>query len=72
VVPADDKEDARVIVSQIVVDALSNLKMAYPRTTPKRARELKGSARKPLILSADYDRFAQIWENESLAAWCLP
>jgi PPK2 family polyphosphate:nucleotide phosphotransferase len=40
-VPADDKDDARLIVSQIVLDSLDELKMAYPRTTPKRERELK-------------------------------
>lgn len=41
VVPADDKENARLIVSRIVVDALSELKMAYPGTDAKRRRELK-------------------------------
>ena len=41
VVPADDKENARLIVSQIVLDALNELKMAYPRTTAKRRRELE-------------------------------
>ena len=41
VVPADDKENARLIVSQIVMDALDDLKMAYPKTTAKRRRELK-------------------------------
>jgi PPK2 family polyphosphate:nucleotide phosphotransferase len=41
VVPADDKENARLIVSQIVLDALKELKMAYPKTTAKRRRELK-------------------------------
>ena len=41
VVPADDKENARLIVSQIVLDALKDLKMAYPKTTAKRRRELK-------------------------------
>jgi PPK2 family polyphosphate:nucleotide phosphotransferase len=41
VVPADDKENARLIVSQIVVDALDGLKMAYPKTTPKRRLELQ-------------------------------
>ena len=40
-VPADDKENARLIVSQIVMDALSDLKMAYPKTTAKRLRELE-------------------------------
>ena len=47
VVPADDKENARLIVSQIVLDALDELKMAYPKTTAKRRRELK-SIRKGL------------------------
>jgi PPK2 family polyphosphate:nucleotide phosphotransferase len=40
VVPADDKENARLIVSQIVLDALDDLKMSYPETTPARRREL--------------------------------
>jgi PPK2 family polyphosphate:nucleotide phosphotransferase len=41
VVPADDKENARLIVSQIVLEALNELKMAYPKTTAKRQEELK-------------------------------
>jgi PPK2 family polyphosphate:nucleotide phosphotransferase len=41
VVPADDKENARLIVSQIVLDALNGLKMVYPKTTAKRRREFK-------------------------------
>ena len=41
IVPADDKENARLIVSRIVLDALEDLKMAYPKTTAKRRRELK-------------------------------
>jgi PPK2 family polyphosphate:nucleotide phosphotransferase len=41
VVPADDKENARLIVSQVVLDALGELKMAYPKTTPKRRLELQ-------------------------------
>jgi polyphosphate kinase 2 (PPK2 family) len=47
IVPADDKENARLIVSRIVLDALIDLKMAYPKTTPKREQELK-SIRKQL------------------------
>ncbi|MEO6277030.1 ADP-polyphosphate phosphotransferase [Roseateles sp.] len=31
VVPADDKRNARLIVSQVVVDALAGLKMSYPK-----------------------------------------
>ena len=41
VVPADDKENARLIVSQIVLEALGGLKMAYPRSTAKRRLELQ-------------------------------
>jgi PPK2 family polyphosphate:nucleotide phosphotransferase len=41
VVPADDKENARLIVSQIVVDTLQGLKMHYPKTTAERATELQ-------------------------------
>ena len=47
VVPADDKENARLLVSQIALDALNELNMAYPKTTAKRRRELK-SIRKRL------------------------
>jgi PPK2 family polyphosphate:nucleotide phosphotransferase len=41
VVPADDKENARLIVSRIVLDELNELKMAYPKTTAKHRLELK-------------------------------
>ena len=40
VVPADDKENARLIVSSIVLDAMEDLKMTYPKTTSAREREL--------------------------------
>lgn len=41
VVPADDKENARLIVSQILLDSLNGLKMEYPTTTEKRRQELE-------------------------------
>ena len=41
VVPADDKENARLIVSRIVLDTLEALKMTYPKTSAKRRRELR-------------------------------
>jgi PPK2 family polyphosphate:nucleotide phosphotransferase len=47
VVPADDKENARLVVSQIVLDTLKELKMAYPKPTEKRRLELQ-SIRKQL------------------------
>ncbi len=40
-VPADDKENARLIVSQIVVNALNGLKMSYPTATAKHKEELE-------------------------------
>jgi PPK2 family polyphosphate:nucleotide phosphotransferase len=41
IVPADDKENARLIVSQIVLDIFDDLKMSYPKTTAKRQHELE-------------------------------
>src|SRR5271163_3780816 len=40
-VPADDKENARLIIARIVLDTLESLKMAYPKTTAKRRQELR-------------------------------
>jgi PPK2 family polyphosphate:nucleotide phosphotransferase len=40
-VPADDKENARLIVSQVILDTLEELKMDYPKTTAKRRHELE-------------------------------
>ena len=41
IVPADDKRNARLIVSQIVLDSLKDLKMSYPVVSAARKRELK-------------------------------
>jgi PPK2 family polyphosphate:nucleotide phosphotransferase len=40
VVPADDKENARLIISRTVLDTLKSLKMRYPETDDKRRQEL--------------------------------
>lgn len=40
VVPADDKENARLIISKIVVETLASLKMQYPETNSARQKEL--------------------------------
>jgi PPK2 family polyphosphate:nucleotide phosphotransferase len=40
VVPADDKENARLIVSEIVVDTLKGLEISYPKTSDERHQEL--------------------------------
>jgi PPK2 family polyphosphate:nucleotide phosphotransferase len=41
VVPADNKQNARLIVSRIVLDTLGGLKMTYPKTSTKRRQELE-------------------------------
>jgi PPK2 family polyphosphate:nucleotide phosphotransferase len=41
VVPADDKENARLIVSQIILDTFDGLKMTYPKADAKRRKELQ-------------------------------
>jgi PPK2 family polyphosphate:nucleotide phosphotransferase len=41
VVPADDKPNARLIVSQIVLDALKSLKMEFPKMTKEHLKELR-------------------------------
>ncbi len=40
-VPADDKENARLIIAKIVVDTLAGLRMAYPEPDAARRRELR-------------------------------
>jgi PPK2 family polyphosphate:nucleotide phosphotransferase len=40
VIPADDKENARLIVSRVLLDAFESLKMTYPKASAKRRREL--------------------------------
>jgi PPK2 family polyphosphate:nucleotide phosphotransferase len=41
VVPADDKQNARLIVSRIVLDAIEGLQLSYPKTSAARRRELR-------------------------------
>ena len=41
VVPADDKYNARLIISRVVIDALRGLKMSYPKMTRTRRDELQ-------------------------------
>jgi len=51
VVPADDKKNARLIVSRIIVDTLAALKMHYPKLSESRLRELR-SIRRQLTKSS--------------------
>jgi PPK2 family polyphosphate:nucleotide phosphotransferase len=48
IVPADDKESTGLIISRAVLDALEGLKMAYPKSSPQRRRELL-AIRKQLV-----------------------
>jgi PPK2 family polyphosphate:nucleotide phosphotransferase len=45
VVPADDKQNAHLIVSQIILDTFEALQLAYPETTKRRRRELQSIRR---------------------------
>src|SRR5262249_48343799 len=46
IVPADDKENARLMVSRIILDTLEGLDMRYPATSPERKRELQAIRRR--------------------------
>jgi PPK2 family polyphosphate:nucleotide phosphotransferase len=48
IVPADDKQNTGLIISRIMLDALQELKMAYPKSTPERRKDLQ-SIRKQLM-----------------------
>jgi PPK2 family polyphosphate:nucleotide phosphotransferase len=46
VVPADDKLNARLIISQVVCEALKELKLEYPKAGQARLKELQGLKRR--------------------------
>jgi PPK2 family polyphosphate:nucleotide phosphotransferase len=41
VIPADDKMNAQLLISQVLVETMGGLKMAYPEPTPERRAELQ-------------------------------
>ena len=41
IIPADDKENARLIISKIILDTLKGLKMQYPKTSKTHRKELE-------------------------------
>ncbi len=55
VVPADDKKNARLIVSEIILDTMRSLKMTYPKTDAKRRDELLASRERLLAEGGDED-----------------
>jgi hypothetical protein len=40
VVPADDKHNARLIISRVVIETMKGLRMGYPKISGARRREL--------------------------------
>jgi len=48
IVPADDKENARLIISKIVLDTFEDFKMEYPKASAERVEELQ-TIRKQLV-----------------------
>jgi len=47
IIPADDKENARLIISQVILDTFNKFKMSYPEATKSHRKELQ-SIRKEL------------------------
>ena len=48
VIPADDKENARLLISQIILDSLEGMGMSYPMLSAEREQELQ-KIRKQLV-----------------------
>jgi len=48
VVPADDKENARLIISEIVLETIKSLKLSYPKPSAEHLRDLQ-AIRKQLV-----------------------
>ena len=40
-VPADDKQNAHLIISEVILDVLKSLRMTYPRSERARQREMR-------------------------------
>jgi PPK2 family polyphosphate:nucleotide phosphotransferase len=51
VIPADDKDNAHVIISQVVLDTLAKLRLSFPAASPERRRELL-AMRRQLVKSS--------------------
>ncbi|HEX7858742.1 MAG TPA: ADP-polyphosphate phosphotransferase [Verrucomicrobiae bacterium] len=48
IIPADDKKNARLIISRTIIDTLRRLKMSYPKPTPAQLADLQ-ARRKELL-----------------------
>ena len=45
IIPADDKKNARLIISSILLENFKSLDMSFPRSTPEHQKELKQMAK---------------------------
>ena len=45
IVPADDKQNARLVISHVIIDALGQLKMSYPRPDKGRGEDMRAIRR---------------------------
>jgi hypothetical protein len=44
-VPADDKANARLIISNAIIETLKSMPITYPKLDPKRRKELQSIRR---------------------------
>lgn len=58
IVPADDKKNARLIISQAILDTLDELKMRYPKLDKSKRKELQ-SIRKQLSVKTTTNKQAE-------------
>ena len=63
IVPADDKANARLIISRVIIDMLLKLKMSYPEPTKEHREELL-SIRKLLVKEQGMGKGAKKIETE--------
>ena len=68
VVPADDKLNARLIVSKIILDTFKEMKMTYPKTTAERRKELQAIREQLSVngLSTNMKRFSNVMPASAL------
>ena len=52
IIPADDKKNARLIISQVIVNALGELQLSYPQLSAKQRKTLQ-SIRRKLVAEGD-------------------
>ncbi|SDY98742.1 ADP-polyphosphate phosphotransferase [Nitrosomonas sp. Nm58] len=67
VVPADDKKNARLIISQIILDTLSDLELCYPPTSKARHKQLLAFRHQ-----LEQDEYEEVHQNRKLPNVNMP